>query len=544
MLDLIAVGTLEAQRSVANIASFLRFASDWQGANPNGTLGGFVDYLDAYRDAGGELPTSVELTEDVEGVRLMTLYQAKGLEFPYVFVPSLLDGEWPAREFGSGFFPPELLREAVPAGDLHTDEERRLLYVAMTRAQERLILTTHGGPTAQTAASPFIAELLDGAGPELLHVDRTLDADAGAGEPTTTDDDEADDDTTEHDPAAEALERTAALTRRFMPLPTKRERRLALRIQATELISLLEGTDAADPETDDARERFTADLEAIGRSAAMASDEARALGLDPLTFRSVALDSGAGANLLQVAPLPPRFSYSQFDTYDRCPLQYAFGYVYRIPTARTVAAFTFGTTAHEAFEAFTRERRERGARGEPPPTRDDLERLFTERWTPTGFGDKTTEEGYARRVQGLLDNFWDGELKGLGQAIHEELPFELTLDPADGSPPVIIGGSIDRIDRLPSGGIEVIDYKTGRASSQKGVDESLQLSIYALACRDALGLGTPERVTLYFTESATRLSTTRTDEQLDAAREDILARVVRLRDGDFVGDAGQGVPVV
>ncbi|MEJ7695596.1 MAG: ATP-dependent helicase [Candidatus Limnocylindrales bacterium] len=44
------------------------------------------------RQAGGELPTSVELTEDVDGVRLMTLYQAKGLEFPVVFVPSLLEG--------------------------------------------------------------------------------------------------------------------------------------------------------------------------------------------------------------------------------------------------------------------------------------------------------------------------------------------------------------------------------------------------------------------------------------------------------------------
>ena len=271
----------------------------------------------------------------------------------------------------------------------------------------------------------------------------------------------------------------------------------------------------------------------------MEADEARALGLDPLTFRSVALDSGLGANLLQVAPLPRSFSYSQLNTYERCPLQYAFGHVYRIPTDRTVAAFTFGTTAHEAFEAFTRERRERAARGEPPPTRDDLERLFTERWTPTGFGDRTTEEAYGRRVQTLLDNFWDGELRGLGQAIHEEQWFDLTLDPADGSPPVIVSGSIDRIDRLPSGGIEVIDYKTGRVSSQKGVDESLQLSIYALACRDALGLGTPERVTLYFTESATRLSTTRTDEQLDAARDDILARTARIRSGDFAATPSQ-----
>jgi hypothetical protein len=79
-----------------------------------------------------------------------------------------------------------------------------------------------------------------------------------------------------------------------------------------------------------------------------------------------------------------------------------------------------------------------------------------------------------------------------------------------------------------SGGIEVIDYKTGRGES----------SIYVLACRDALGLGTPERVTLYFTESALRLSTTRTDEQLDLARADVLARVSRMRAGDFRATPG------
>ena len=93
--------------------------------------------------------------------------------------------------------------------------------------------------------------------------------------------------------------------------------------------------------------------------------------------------------------------------------------------------------------------------------------------------------------------------------------------------------SIDRIDRLPGGGLEVIDYKTGKVSSQKGVDESLQRSIYALACRHALDLGTPERVTLYFAESATRPSTIRPDEQLDAARADVLERVSRMRDGEF-----------
>jgi len=310
-------------------------------------------------------------------------------------------------------------------------------------------------------------------------------------------------------------------------------------------VGLLESTDLAHPETGRAREDLTAELVTIAGDSAGGADQARADGLDPLTFRAIGLDSGAGANLLQVAPLPARFSYSAFDTYDRCGLQYAFRYVYRMPGPdRPVAAFSFGSTAHEAFEAFTRERRERTARGEPPPTRADLEAAFRAGWVPAAFGDKTTEEGYQRRVATLLDNFWEGEVASLGEALHEELEFELRLDPGEwpgggaGQDPVVITGSIDRIDRLPGGGIEVIDYKTGRVSSQKGVDESLQLSIYALACRDAPGLGTPERVTLYFTESALRLSTTRSDEQLDAARDEILARVRLMRDGEFPARPG------
>ena len=520
VLDMVAVGSTDAHRIVANIASFLRFAADWQAEHPDGNLGGFVDYLDAYQAAGGELPTSVELTEDVEGVRLMTLYQAKGLEFRHVFIPQLLVDEWPTREGFASSFPEELLRERIEGEEIHTQEERRLLYVAMTRAQDRLMLTTHGGPSAEKKASQFIGELLQGEDAEVARVDRTSSWELPTDADAKTD--------------VAATDRSATLLRRVMPLPSKRERRLELRLRANELIELLEGTDAADPEAADARAGYEARLAEIGRSASMAADAARAAGLDPLTLRHVAGDGGAGANLLQVAALPAKFSYSSLDTYERCPLQYAFRYVYKIPQPdRPVAAFAFGSAAHEAFEAFTRERRERLARGEEPPTREDLERHFRERWVPTAFGDKPTEEAYQRRVTDLLDNFWTGEVSSIGQAIAEEQGFDLVIEDPDGGAPVVITGSIDRIDRLPSGAVEVIDYKTGKLSSQKDVAESLQLSIYALACRDALGLGTPERVTLYFTEAAIRMSTTRTDEELDAARADILARTARIRSGDF-----------
>jgi len=530
LLDLLSADTLESKRAVANIASFMRFAADWQREHATSTLSDFVNYLDAYQSAGGELPTSVELAEDVQGVGLMTLYQAKGLEYLHVFVPHLLEGEWPVRERDWGLFPRELLREAVPVGDLHTEEERRLLYVAITRARETLTLSTHGGPTSAKAASAFVAELREEAGPELVEHDRTAAQGAGtgpevggeAGERTEGANGDGGD---EADPLG-ALERIVAL-------PSPRERRTALRLRAAELLSLLEGVAPDVAEAEDARSGLLDELGKLGASAVAGADAARAAGLDPLTLRTVAADAGVGANLLAVAPLPGAFSYTQFDRYERCPLRYALQHVYRVPTIETVAAFTFGSTAHAAFEAFTKERRERAARGDPPPSREDLGRLFAAEWKPTGFPDATSEQTYRRRTASLLDNFWDGELASVGTALHEELGFELRLDPGDGSPVVRIGGSIDRIDRLPSGGVEILDYKTGKPGTQKTVDESLQLSIYALACRDTLGLGTPERVTLYYTEAATRMSTTRTDDQLDAAREELLALAVQVRSGDF-----------
>ncbi len=534
VFDLLSIDSLDAKRTIANIGSFMRFAQDWQAEHPRGCLGDFVAYLDAYQAAGGELPTSVEASEDVVGVQLMTLYQAKGLEFDHVFVPQLLKDEWPARESGSGLFPRELLKEAVPAGDIHTEEERRLLYVALTRSRERLTITTIAGPAAEKDPSPFLTDLQEGAGTELIVIDRVAEAREAAvalGVVAPVDDAEA---------QGESSVLPASLpVPRAMPAPTIRERRLAVRSRATELLQLLEGIDPAEPEAVEARARLTAEFAALAGRAIETADEARERRLDPLTMRVVALDSEAGASLLDIAPLPGTFSYSQVDTYQRCPLQYALQKVYRIPSGRKAGALTFGSTAHTAFETFTRERRERLARGEPPPTRVDLERWFQAEWKGGEFEGQATEEHYRGRIGPLLDAFWQGELSAVGTVVAEEVPFELRIGVPSGGP-AIFTGSIDRVDRLPSGGVEILDYKTGRVSSQKSVEESLQLSIYALASRDALGFGTPERVTLYFTETGTRMSTTRTDEQLDAARDLLADWVTRVRTGDFAATPSGG----
>jgi DNA helicase-2/ATP-dependent DNA helicase PcrA len=77
-----------------------------------------------------------------DGVQVMTVHQAKGLEFPIVFVPSLVEGRFPSSLMGrvqSWYVPPQLFDPVRYAG--REEDEARLLYVALTRAKELLVLS-------------------------------------------------------------------------------------------------------------------------------------------------------------------------------------------------------------------------------------------------------------------------------------------------------------------------------------------------------------------------------------------------------------------
>lgn len=111
------------------------------------------------RDAGedGALSSDVEAGPDV--VRVMTVHASKGLEFRFVFVVSLIDRRFPSQARAEAIPLPEGLVEEV--GGEHLEEERRLFYVAMTRAKEGLFLTSaedYGGTRARKP-SRFLHEL-------------------------------------------------------------------------------------------------------------------------------------------------------------------------------------------------------------------------------------------------------------------------------------------------------------------------------------------------------------------------------------------------
>ncbi|MBI5728144.1 MAG: ATP-dependent helicase, partial [Candidatus Magasanikbacteria bacterium] len=93
---------------------------------------------------------------------VMTVHGAKGLEFPHVFLVNLVEDRFPTRSRGERIeIPLPLIKEQLPSGDSHYQEERRLFYVALTRAKENVYLfsAANYGGVRQKKISRFLAEL-------------------------------------------------------------------------------------------------------------------------------------------------------------------------------------------------------------------------------------------------------------------------------------------------------------------------------------------------------------------------------------------------
>ena len=134
---------------VENLAELHSVASDFQAANPDGTLADFLERVSLVADSD-QLPPSADLededarqAEEQGQITLMTVHTAKGLEFPVVFVTGMEDGTFPHSR--------SLTEETELA------EERRLAYVALTRARERLYLTRAAVRSAWGAANAMPA---------------------------------------------------------------------------------------------------------------------------------------------------------------------------------------------------------------------------------------------------------------------------------------------------------------------------------------------------------------------------------------------------
>jgi DNA helicase-2/ATP-dependent DNA helicase PcrA len=162
-LEVLGAGleTSEAALATANVSRFAEMIGEFCETATDRSLEAYMHRLDLVLLSGeDEEPAEVEGL--VDAILVMTIHQAKGLEFEAVFVPGLVEGRLPQSGRSPRFeLPPTVLEPLVRGREDVVAEERRLLYVAMTRARQRLYLTraSHYEGGRRWRDSRFLAEV-------------------------------------------------------------------------------------------------------------------------------------------------------------------------------------------------------------------------------------------------------------------------------------------------------------------------------------------------------------------------------------------------
>ncbi len=490
----------EAVEHLSNLSRFAELAAAFVQREPHGTAREFARHVaavaeaglreDSGSDAGNEGPTAREREREV-GVWIMSMRAARDREADHVYVLGLHSARMPgARRATLQPIPDVLLREELP-GDLeaaHVAESRRLLHVAMTRARRRLVLAypRAGAREEEQPPSPFVEAARAAVGGDWEDREEEL-----------------------FGPAESLHAAYRALREDLLASVARTGSRLGeLRfdteldvshavVRYLELLKLAALIDRA-PEQGPAE----ALPEVNARLAQAATSEQREIFLtSPLDEHLLAAERDAGRRAAALAareepslePFLPRrgdglvLSASDIETYRACPLRYKFARVFRIPQEPTLNQ-RFGILVHQVLERF----HAAGAGG----SEGELLGLLDAGWRRGGFGDSEQERQLRLKAAAALTRYRERFAAEPAEPVWFERSFSFKLGPH------VLRGRVDRVDRLPEGGYELIDYKTGVPKTPVQLEEDVQLSLYAVGAREAWQLDAARQSYYYVLDDA------------------------------------------
>jgi len=161
--SLVKQADLDSELKIKNIRIFFDKIRKFSELAEDDSIYSFAQHLDLLQQVGDN-PSTAEAELEEDAVNVLTVHKAKGLEFPVVFMVSLIADRFPGRQQREKIpVPGEILKEDLPEGENYLQEERRLFYVGMTRAKKLLYLTwaRDYGLKRLKKVSPFVLEALD-----------------------------------------------------------------------------------------------------------------------------------------------------------------------------------------------------------------------------------------------------------------------------------------------------------------------------------------------------------------------------------------------
>ncbi len=529
LLHLDAVGGRPGQRIVAGLAAFVDFARGrLHHLQPTPDARAFVAYYD---DLGidGRAPAEPSFdrlagapdpaADEAVGVRFLTAHGSKGLEFDTVALPHVQGPHgYPKRPSADeGERLPEDLIERQYG--VHYEEERRLFYVACTRAERKLLLVGKKKKSVSKDRKHYFDSLTHSSG---LQIPIEDEAEILAEATHLVGD--ALDELSPDEGMTRALTRVAAAAK-------------------NELFSLVHDVARVGVTTEELAS-IQRQIEDCARRLAIVAHvrdgrrPPQALVTDAVDDSTRSLVERLDALNDQQAPMrkltaPLSLSFSFIDRYRRCPACFYFSDVLNLKMTGALGMF-IGAIVHRTLERFFKESRSHDAEGGPP--------LALDRLLEIGAAELQRETGPAKPVEVELEHQLDSQLRNFWETLHEpdadileiELPhrFDYTCDGVRHR----MTAKIDRIDRAPDGTLRIIDYKTGYAKKDliEVKANDLQLGIYLLALQDLYGEAELQGQAEYWlTQPGARSSIRFEDIDLDAIRTELDASIRGILNGDY-----------
>jgi superfamily I DNA/RNA helicase/RecB family exonuclease len=536
-------GGLARARRVADLVALVRFARERQPRlSPPGNLTAFLEYYaDLDEKEQNFAPTGDERidpraegddpTDPPDAVTLLTAHAAKGLEFHTVFVMRVQ----PTGGFGSASrdqsvdLPRSIIDRDIDDGD--RSEQRRLFYVACTRAEQRLVMLAKSAKSKSKTLHMFQEFTHEPQGRALVAVRSAAEVFEHA--------------------AAHGLSLKSAVGGVTLAGGSADAdfRALLARARSRARLAASLALEAADtpglrPETLD---RITADLrEAAGRLA-VAADAAQGVVTswsgerDAWRIDAQSLAAGRAASLRGdfAFRIPgPRLdlSYSSINNYAQCPRCWYVRHVMHVEERRDERLNT-GGVVHRVLERFVTRRRDAEAEGLLPPTESIIESWCLDELT---------------REAGPLGSVSDADLQRTVALVRAALAIErdepaptnvLEIEKVIRFPYEHAGvrhtmtAKLDRLDQARDGTLRVIDYKTGHAAKRylEPPKKDLQFGIYAMAVAYAFGGGgvPPGRAEYWCLSTGGRGTIAFASLDLDAVRAQVGSMIDGVLSGKF-----------
>jgi DNA helicase-2/ATP-dependent DNA helicase PcrA len=451
----------EDREKIDLLNQFLKKTKNFEETAIDPSLKNFVEEINLELESGEEGKLEFDPEKGPDMIKVMTIHGAKGLEFKYVFLVNMVDKRFPTIERKDPIeLPGELIKDIKPKGDVHLQEERRICYVAMTRAKKELYLTSaedYGGQRKKKLSRFLI---------EMGYSDKSQ--------------------IPNHKPQNEFLSKKP---------------------------NLIE----------------------------------------------------INKNKLSRQYLPEHFSYSQLAAFEKCPLQYKFNFILKIPI-KGKAVFSFGKTMHNTLYNFLKNINEKnrlkqeslfgfnnkqfnekvsGGRTPAKTVKDKdfdyLAELYEKNWIDEWYESKKQKEEYYKLGKKIIKDFYDKEFLNspdgdspnilkIDGSLALEMPFNLKIGD------YTLFGVIDRIDETKNG-VVIIDYKTGQSKDKLDFENKEQLLIYQIAAQEIFKIK-PIELTYYYLENGKKASFLGTEKDIQEQKTKIIEEIEQIKNSEFTATPG------